>query len=392
MPNAKQTFPWKVGDHRAIVHTFSENDLLAFADLTGDRNPLHVDESYARATVAGGRVVHGMLAASLVSALIGEQLPGPGALWHSFQVNWRRMIRIGDTLRLEARVTAVQAATRSIELEIAGVHVGSGETCLDGTAKVMIMAEEQSSERAGLSGKRVLVTGASGEVGMEVCRRLGAEGCRLVLWGRDAARLKQIAKGLGAAAESWHSVDLLDSGAIDTALARVLAGQPVDIFVHAACAPLGYREFGADGYQAELKSHWTVSTEAFSHIAQRLLPVMPSGSTIVALLTHAILDVPPTKMSAYVSGKLAAWGLVKSIAAEFGPKGIRCNALSPGLINTPLTKDMPVRVKQVEAAINPLRRLCTARDVADAVAFLCSPQAAYINGVNLPVSGGARMP
>lgn len=391
MRSAVLPFPWKVGDYRELVHTFSEEQLLAFASLTGDRNPLHVDERYARRTAAGGRVVHGMLAASYVSALIGEQLPGRGALWHAFQVNWRRMIRIGDTLRLEARVVKVQPATRTLELEIAGVHVGTGETYLDGTAKVMIMAEEQASETVGLAGKCVLVTGASGEVGRAVSQRLGTEGCRLVLWGRNAGRLKQVAKGLGTVARSHHSVDLLDGSAIDKALAKVLAGPPVDIFVHAASAPLGFREFGADGYQAELQAHWQISACAFSRIAQGLLPRMPQGGAIVALLTHAVLDAPPAKMSAYVSGKMAAWGLVKSIAAEFGPRGIRCNALSPGLINTPLTKDMPVRVKQVEAAANPLRRLCTAQDVADAVAFLCGPQAAYINGVNLPVSGGARM-
>jgi len=392
MRTAPKPLSWKVGDHRSIVHTFNEGELLAFAELTGDRNPLHVDEHYARGTAAGGRVVHGMLAASLVSTLIGEQLPGPGALWHSFQVNWRRMIRIGDTLRIEARVTAVQTATRSIEMQIAGIDVSNGETCLDGTAKVMIMTEEQTTIRAGLAGKRALVTGASGEVGQEICRHLHAEGCELVLWGRDSMRLKTLAKSIGSPAQSWQSVDLLSSGATEKALTKALGGRPIDIFVHAACAPLAYRDFGAEGYQAELHSHWTVSAAAFSQIAQRLLPGMVNGGAIVAVLTQAMLDVPPAKMSAYVTGKTATWGLVKSIAAEFGPKGIRCNALSPGLINTPLTRDMPVRVKQVEAAVNPLRRLCTARDVAEAVVFLCGPQAAFINGVNLPVSGGARMP
>lgn len=383
---------WKVGDRRQIVHTFTEDELRAFAELTGDRNPLHMDDRYARRTAAGGRLVHGMLAASFVSTLIGEQIPGPGALWNSFQVNWRKMIRIGDTLRLEARVVAVQAATRTIDLEIAGVHAETGETYLDGTAKVMIMAEAKSKAGTGSSGKRVLVTGASGEVGRAICRRLAADGYRILLWGRNDRQMRDVAKTLGKAADGWLSVDLLDERALDEALAKVLAGPPVDVFVHAASAPLGYREFGSDGYQAELNTHWVISAAAFSRIAQRLLPAMPKGGTIVALLTQAVLDVPPARMSAYVSGKMAAWGLVRSIASEFGPKGIRCNAVSPGLINTPFTKDMPVRAKQVEAATNPLRRLCTVEDVADAVAYLCGPQAAYINGVNLPVSGGSRMP
>jgi 3-oxoacyl-[acyl-carrier protein] reductase len=392
LPGAPKPLAWAVGDQRAIVHTFSENEVVAFADLTGDRNPLHVDESFARGTAAGGRVVHGMLAASLVSTLIGERLPGAGALWHAFNVNWRRMIRIGDTLRIEARVTAVQAATRSLELAICGVHVNSGETCLDGTAKVMIMAEQPTIERSTLAGKRALVTGASGEVGQAICRQLAADGCSLVMWGRNGDRLRQVADSLGAAASSSHNVELGDTGAIDSALDNVLGHGPVDILVHAASAPLGYLEFGADGYRAELRSHWAISAAAFGQIAERLLPRMPAGGAIVAVLTQAILDAPPAKMSAYVSGKLAAWGLVKSIAAEFGPKGIRCNALSPGLINSPLTRDLPVRVKQVEAAANPLRRLCTAQDVADAVAYLCGPRADFINGANLPVGGGARMP
>ena len=391
MPNSETSFPWKLGDYREIVHTFREEELSAFASLTGDRNPLHMDEYYARRTATGGRVVHGMLAASFVSTLIGEQIPGPGALWQSFQVNWRRMIRIGDTLRLQARVVAIQAATRTLDLEILGAHMGTGETYLDGTARVMIMAETKNSEHS-TTGKRVLVTGASGEVGRAVCRRLGAEGHHLVLLGRDAERLKAIARELGSSADSWLSVDLLDERAVERALDQVVAGPPVEIYIHAASAPLGYREIGSDGYQAELHAQWTVSASSFSRIAQRLLPVMPGGSAIVAVLTQYILDAPPVKLSSYVSGKMAAWSLVKSIASEFGPKGIRCNAVSPGVINTPFSRDMPVRAKQVEAATNPMRRICTVEDVADAVAYLCSPQSAYVNGVNLPVTGGSRMP
>jgi NAD(P)-dependent dehydrogenase (short-subunit alcohol dehydrogenase family) len=97
-------------------------------------------------------------------------------------------------------------------------------------------------------------------------------------------------------------------------------------------------------------------------------------------------------MSAYISAKMGAWGLIKAMAVELGPKGIRCNAVSPGMINTPYTKDMPLRLKQVEAASNPLRRLCRVEDVAQVVGFLCGPGASFINGVNIPVTGGARMP
>jgi NAD(P)-dependent dehydrogenase (short-subunit alcohol dehydrogenase family) len=286
----------------------------------------------------------------------------------------------------------VQTATRSLDLEILGADGNSGKPCFDGTAKVMIMSEDKPVELTQLAGKRTLVTGATGEVGRAICRQLAAEGCRLILWGRNAAQLGQIADDLGDAVESWHSVDLLDEEAIDRGLDKALAQAPVDILVHAACAPLGHSEFGAADNLAEIRTHWKVSAAAFAQIASRLLPHMPSGSAIVALLTEAVLDAPPLKMSAYVSGKMAAWGLVRSIAAEFGPQGIRCNAVSPSLMHTPFSKDMSVLTKQVEAAKNPLRRLCTVEDVANAVSYLCGPGAAYVNGVNLPVSGGGKMP
>ena len=141
-----------------------------------------------------------------------------------------------------------------------------------------------------------------------------------------------------------------------------------------------------------LKEQWEINVGAFYQIAQRLISTIPSGGIIVQVLTQCVLDVPPPRWAAYASAKMAAWGLLRSMALELGPKGIRCNAISPSLMNTPFTRDVPLRMKQVEAASNPLRRLCTVEDVAKAVAFLCGPEASYINGVNLPVTGGAIMP
>ena len=247
MTKSVAVLPWKIGDSRAITHTFTAEELTAFAALTGDDNPLHMDADFARRTHAGERVVHGMLAASFVSTLIGKEIPGPGALWNAFNVNWRRMIRIGDTLRLEARVTAVQAASRTLDLAIVGIDGNTGETCLDGTAKVMIMQETPAVNAAPLNGKRALVTGASGEVGSAICRRLAAEGCRLVLWGRDDARLARLKDELGGAVLATHSVDLLNAAAIESALNTVLAAGALEVYVHAASAPLDHTALGGAG-------------------------------------------------------------------------------------------------------------------------------------------------
>jgi 3-oxoacyl-[acyl-carrier protein] reductase len=95
-------------------------------------------------------------------------------------------------------------------------------------------------------------------------------------------------------------------------------------------------------------------------------------------------------MSAYVAAKMASWGLMKCYAKELALLGIRCNSVSPGLMETPYSNEISIRAKKIEEATNPMRRICTPKDVARSVVFLAT--SSFINGVNLPVTGGQRMP
>ena len=384
---------WSAGDRRSFVHKFTREEIEAFARLTGDANPLHVDPDYARRTPAGGPVVHGMLAASFVSTLVGMHIPGPGALWNSFQVDWRKMVRIGDGIRFEVRVAGVHSSTNTMDLEVSGVGSTDGEIYLEGKANVTMLPHEEPAEKAeATDGKRILVTGASGELGGAICRYLATTGARLVLWGRDQDRLNRLSAKVKKQVDGSYGVDLSNFKSVDSAVKQVLKEGGVYGFVHVAASPLSFVAVDDPRNQELLEEQWRISVAAFNQICQGLVPAMKKGGSIVHVLSQVVFDVPPAKQSAYVSAKMAAWGLVRSLALELGPKGIRCNAVSPGMMNTPYTQDFPVRTKQVEAATNPARRLCTVEDVAEVVAFLLGPQSSFINGVNLPVTGGARMP
>ncbi len=100
----------EVGQTAELRRTVTEHDIVAFAEVTGDANPVHLDEAYAATTPFKGRIAHGMLSAGYISAVLGTQLPGPGAISVSQTLNFRRPVRIGDEVTAEVKITAIDPA------------------------------------------------------------------------------------------------------------------------------------------------------------------------------------------------------------------------------------------------------------------------------------------
>ncbi len=118
----------------SLSRTITEEDVVTFAHLTGDVNPLHLDEAYAKGTRFGRRVAHGVFAAGLVSAVIGTRLPGPGAIYLSQTLKFVAPVFIGDTVT--ATVTVTKAKGRIYTLETVCTN-GRGERVLEGEAVVL---------------------------------------------------------------------------------------------------------------------------------------------------------------------------------------------------------------------------------------------------------------
>jgi 3-hydroxybutyryl-CoA dehydratase len=123
-----------VGKSAEQVHKVGPEDLDAFADVSGDRNPLHMDEVYAQASPFRGRVAHGMLLGAWISALLGDTLPGPGAIYVSQSLAFRRPVRIGDevTVRVEVAEVDLKAghARMATRCTVAGRSVLDGEAIM----------------------------------------------------------------------------------------------------------------------------------------------------------------------------------------------------------------------------------------------------------------------
>jgi len=107
----------------------------AFAELSGDINPIHLDEAYAATTSFGGRIAHGMLAAAYISAVLGTKLPGPGAVYLNQTLRFRRPVRLGDEVTARVTVKALDAERGQVTLET--VCDVRGKTVVDGEAVVL---------------------------------------------------------------------------------------------------------------------------------------------------------------------------------------------------------------------------------------------------------------
>jgi 3-hydroxybutyryl-CoA dehydratase len=114
----------------------SEADVTTFAAVTGDENPVHLDEAYAATTPFKGRIAHGMLSAGYISATLGVDLPGPGAIYLSQSLRFRRPVRIGDEVVTEVKISAIDAGRGRVTLQTV-CSVG-GKPVVDGEAVVMV--------------------------------------------------------------------------------------------------------------------------------------------------------------------------------------------------------------------------------------------------------------
>ena len=125
-----------VGMEASFAKIVSEADVAAFAEITGDKNPVHLDGVYAAKTIFKGKIAHGMLTAGYISAVFGMELPGPGAIYVSQTLNFKAPVRSGDRVIAKVRVMELYPAKRRARFEC--VCLVDGKPVLEGEAVLMV--------------------------------------------------------------------------------------------------------------------------------------------------------------------------------------------------------------------------------------------------------------
>ena len=238
------------------------------------------------------------------------------------------------------------------------------------------------------SGKNVLVTGATSGVGRECAKLFAEHGAAVIVTGRDETRGKAVVEELATESGPARFI-AADLNVSDDVRRLIQKAGDVDILVNNA----GFWELAptAEATEAGLDAMFAVNVKAPFLLTAAYAPVMAAGNSGGAIVNVStmVADRGQAGMAGYGAAKAALESLTRSWAAEYGPQGVRVNAVALGPTLTPAMDPMAHMLPTFVAAI-PLGRAAQPIEIANAIAYLCSDESSFITGAVIPVDGGRQ--
>ena len=249
------------------------------------------------------------------------------------------------------------------------------------------------------TGKSAIVTGAAKGIGLAVARHLAREGAGVVLIDRDGAALKSAAaevNGIRAGAALPLEADVSSSADVTRAVhAGVAHFNGCDVLVNNAGIHFAR---ALDAYtDEEWQRVFSVNVNGAFYTTRAALPALRRSRGVVVMVSSMTALVGQDKGAAYVASKGALVSMTKALALELAADGIRVNCVCPAGVDTPLMRSWaatlpdPEAVLRGQAKMHLLKRLASADDIANTIAYLASPAASFITGTVIPVEGGATL-
>jgi NAD(P)-dependent dehydrogenase (short-subunit alcohol dehydrogenase family) len=236
--------------------------------------------------------------------------------------------------------------------------------------------------------KVVIITGAGGGIGSATARLFAAEGAVPVLLDRDEGPLKELAGDIDGHA---HHLDLRDESAIDSFIDQVVAEHGrIDALINIAGVFVGTEGPVEESSRRMWDLSLDVNLRATTHLTARALPhLVVAGSGAIVMTSSTQARAADVGWASYGIAKAGVEALTRYVATQYGPQGVRCNCVAPGVTATPraLERFPEDRARSVRAN-TPLRRFGQPEELAEAYLFLASPRSSFITGQVIPVDGG----
>ncbi|MFC1652391.1 SDR family NAD(P)-dependent oxidoreductase [Planctomycetota bacterium] len=334
---SKKTFKeFQVGDYLYFNREFTKKDYLVFSQLSGDKNPLHHSDSYAKKSEFKRPIVPVHLVASPLSAIAGMGFPGDPSLYLGHELKAVRPVYYGDCITYSARIVAVNHNLRVINLCVLGLR--GTDIVLEGKISVKSRVDEWLPDAEGIESHSVnekkvaLITGATGGIGRSVSLACARAGWDLLLHYRNEdGRVGELVEKCRM--DGAHVLPIQgcldcedDLNRINETIRKQAA---LDAIIHAASAPL----------DAGIENHMSVSYSALKSIAVPALPLFlrKQHGTICVIGTTG-MHYYPQGWEDYIAAKYSAVGFINGIEKRYSPYGVRGFVYAPGYVNTKLSE------------------------------------------------------
>lgn len=365
----------------------SKEKVLAFAHCSGDNNPIHMNTADAIDYGFYRPVSHGAVLLAEMSRIIGTEFPGGGALWTDVHVDFNKPVFWDEELFIHVEVIQSSEALRMIKLQFEISK--ENDKILTGTCRVLCLEKlKRRLSMPEIHKRTALVTGGTGGLGLAVVKELLHEGYRVISLSRKENQHLIDLRKQYPRLETVYS-DIQQSENVNQQIAQ-LDINGIHAIIHTA-SPAPENEKLDHHLFVNMQLFLDIYVKSLIHLVSYTLPYMKKQNygRIITIGTSFILGTPPPGLFSYVAAKEALWGFTKSLAVQLGRFGITSNMVSPSMMVTAMTSNIPNSVKHSVAQGNPLKRLVEPEEVAKTISFLCGEAATFINGTNIPVTGGA---
>jgi 3-oxoacyl-[acyl-carrier protein] reductase len=375
---------YKVGFKKTINKKITREMVDNFAKLTGDYNPLHVDAEYAKVTEFKKPVVHGMLGANFVSTLIGMELPGKGALWLDQKFNFLSPIRINDSLNIMGEVIEVNSRHNILTIAIE-ITNQLGKTVIEGSGHVTLVELTEQVSAPKVICRSILLIGGTSDIGESIIESFADQNLSLTFtYHSNKEKAKKLCNKFQ---DKFSNLQFLkfnvkENGLLDDSLTRH------NIIVYLPANPINnYSVLNTN--ETIINQELELSCFGFLKIINANVPYMHKQrfGRIVALSSEIAGGKPTAGWLAYSIGKHALESIIKQCALELAPHGITSNAISPSLIDTNLTAEIPKKAKTRIMKNTPTQQLTSAKDVAYWIHALVMDESGQLNGQILRING-----
>ncbi len=234
-----------------------------------------------------------------------------------------------------------------------------------------------------------LITGATSDIGIALIKTIARKGDKFLLQGHsDFSALKQLCDDYSISAD-FFDVNLADTCDTDKFIEKISSFSPTH-FIHLPALRVvntKFKNFDEQRFLTDINIQIMSAVKICKVIAPKMAKC--KFGRILFMATSYVLANPPKNTAAYIMAKNAVVGLAKSLAADYAPYGVTVNCISPSMIETKFLSETSHIIIEQAAAAHPMKRNATVDDIVPAMEFLLSEKAAYITGVNLPITGGS---